>query len=89
MTVEAFKEMMLCNEPMFEYNGEEYSICWPGKKYYVTASDSPDDLNLEFKKHEKNIILNIYDDDTIEDSIIYDGNEELNVKFNKKIKLFI
>ena len=49
MTVEAFKEMMLCNEPMFEYNGEEYSICWPGKKYYVTASDSPDDLNLDFK----------------------------------------
>lgn len=49
MTVEVFKEMMLCNEPSFEYNGEEYSICWPNEKYYVTASDSPDDLNLEFK----------------------------------------
>ncbi len=47
-----------------------------------------EDVNLEFKKHDKNIVLNIYDDDTIEDSIIYDGNEELNVKFNKKIKLF-
>ena len=47
-----------------------------------------EDVSLEFKKHDKNIVLTIYDDDTIEDSIIYDGNEELNVKFNKKIKLF-
>lgn len=47
-----------------------------------------EDLSLEFKKHDKNIVLTIYDDDTIEDSIIYDGNEELNVKFNKKMKLF-
>lgn len=47
-----------------------------------------EDVNLEFKKHDKNIVLTIYDDETIEDSIIYDGNEELNVKFNKKIKLF-
>ncbi len=47
-----------------------------------------EDVNLEFKKHEKNIVVTIYDDDTIEDSIIYDGNEELNVKFNKKMKLF-
>lgn len=49
MTVEAFKKMMLCNEPTFEYKGEEYSICWPDEKYYVTASDSPGDVNLEFK----------------------------------------
>lgn len=47
-----------------------------------------EDVSLEFKKHDKNIVLTIYDDETIEDSIIYDGNEELNVKFNKKIKLF-
>ena len=47
-----------------------------------------EDVSLEFKKHDKNIVLTIYDDDTIEDSIIYDGNEELNVKFNKKMKLF-
>ena len=47
-----------------------------------------EDVSLEFKKHDKNIILTIYDDGTIEDSIIYDGNEELNVKFNKKMKLF-
>ena len=47
-----------------------------------------EDVNLEFKKHDKNIILTIYDDETIEDTIIYDMNKELNVKFNKKIKLF-
>ncbi len=71
-------------------------LCQDIEKNYELASKilsyniiDLEDLNLEFKKHEKNIILNIYDDDTIEDSIIYDGNEELNVKFNKKIKLFI
>ncbi len=47
-----------------------------------------EDVSLEFKKHDKNIVLSIYDDNIIEDSIIYDGNEELNVKFNKKMKLF-
>ena len=46
-----------------------------------------EDVSLEFKKHEKNIVLTIYDDDTLEDSITYKGNEELNVKFNKRIKL--
>lgn len=48
MTVDAFKEMMMCNEPDFRYNGQEYSICWPGGRYYVTASDSPNDVDLEF-----------------------------------------
>ena len=48
MTVEEFKTMMACNEPDFAYNGEAYSICWPNGKYYVTASDSPDDADLEF-----------------------------------------
>ena len=47
-----------------------------------------EDVNLEIKKHDKNIILTIYDDETIEDTIIYDANQELNVKFNKKIRLF-
>ena len=49
MTVEKFKELMVCNEPDFEYNGQEYSICWPDGKYYVTASDSPTDVGLEFE----------------------------------------
>ena len=47
-----------------------------------------EDVNLEVKKHDKNITITIYDDETIEDTIICDENIELNVKFNKKIKLF-
>ena len=48
MTVEQFKKIMSCNEPDFGYRGQEYSICSPNGKYYVTASDSPGDLALEF-----------------------------------------
>ena len=48
MTVDEFREMMLCNEPDFSYNGQAYSICCPDGKYYVTASDSPGDIDLEF-----------------------------------------
>lgn len=48
MTVDAFKEIMLCNEPSFSYNGQEYSICSPNGKYYVLASDSVGDAELEF-----------------------------------------
>ena len=48
MTVEGFKELMTCNEPDFSYNGQEYSICWPDGRYYVTASDSPSDIDLAF-----------------------------------------
>ena len=47
-----------------------------------------EDVNLEFKKQNKNIILTIYDDETIEDTIICDENQDLSVKFNKKVKLF-
>ncbi len=49
MTIDEFKEMMCCNEPDFAYNGERYSICWPGGRYYVTASDRPGDTELEFE----------------------------------------
>lgn len=48
MTVEQFAEMMMCNEPEFSYNGQDYSICRPDGRYYVTASDSPSDIELEF-----------------------------------------
>ena len=48
MTVEDFKDMMMYNEPDFSYNGQEYSICSPNGKYYVLASDSPHDVDLEF-----------------------------------------
>ena len=48
MTVSRFKEIMMCNEPGFTYNGQNYSICSPNGKYCVSASDSPSDLDLEF-----------------------------------------
>ena len=48
MTVEEFMEMMMCNEPDFSYNGQEYSICSPNGKYYVLTSDSSHDADLEF-----------------------------------------
>lgn len=48
MTIAQFKDMMVCNEPSFGYRGQEYSICWPDGKYYVYASDSPADIDLEF-----------------------------------------
>lgn len=48
MTVDQFKEMMMFNEPDFQYHGQDYSVCSPNGKYYVTASDSPADINLEF-----------------------------------------
>lgn len=48
MTVDNFVDVLTCNEPDFEYNGQSYSICWPDGKYYVTATDSPDDIDLVF-----------------------------------------
>lgn len=48
MKVDDFKDIMMCNEPDFGYNGQKYSICSPNGKYYVTASDSPGDVDLEF-----------------------------------------
>lgn len=48
MTVDAFKELMVCNEPDFTYKGEAYSISWPDGRYYVSASDSPADTDLVF-----------------------------------------
>ena len=47
-----------------------------------------EDVKLEFKKLDKHIVVTIYDDETVVDSIIYDGNEELNVKYNRRMKLF-
>ena len=47
-----------------------------------------EDIYLEFRKQENKIILNIYDDNIIDNTIEYDSKADLNVKFNKKIKLF-
>lgn len=48
MTLEQFVQMLSCNEPDFQYMGGEYSICSPNGKYYVTSSDNPSDIDLEF-----------------------------------------
>jgi len=48
-----------------------------------------EDIILEFKKKNEKIILNIYEDENLNKCIEYDKFEDLNVKYNKKIKLFI
>lgn len=48
MTISEIEEFILFNEPSFNYGGEEYSICCPDGRYYVTASDSPADTDLAF-----------------------------------------
>ena len=48
-----------------------------------------DELNIEFKKKDGKIVLNIYDDNMIDKSIEYDETEDINVKLGKKVKLFI
>lgn len=47
-----------------------------------------DTVSLEFKKENNSIVLIIYDDNVVEDTVIYGEDEEINVKFNKKIRLF-
>ena len=48
-----------------------------------------DELNIEFKKKDGKIALNIYDDNMIDKSIEYEETEDINVKLGKKVKLFI
>ena len=47
-----------------------------------------DTVSLEFKKENNSIVLIVYDDSVVEDTVIYGEDEEINVKFNKKIRLF-
>jgi hypothetical protein len=49
LDINRFKQILAYNEPSFGYNGKEYSICSPDGKYYVTAEDSPGDIDLVFK----------------------------------------
>lgn len=46
-------------------------------------------ITIELKKKNDKIQLNIYDDNTLENKLEYDKIQDLNVKFNKKIKIFI
>lgn len=47
------------------------------------------EMNIEFKKKDGKILLNIFDDNMIDKTIEYNENEDINVKLGKKIKLFI
>ena len=47
-----------------------------------------EDIYLEFKKQGNKVLLSIYDDNIIDNIIEYETKSELNIKFNKKIKLF-
>lgn len=46
-------------------------------------------LYFKFIQSESKILLEIYDEENLYKSVEYDNIEELNVKFNKKIKVFI
>ncbi|MDO5556410.1 MAG: hypothetical protein Q4G09_07445 [Clostridia bacterium] len=47
-----------------------------------------EEMHIELKKQEDKILINIYDDNIINNSIEYEDKEKLNIKLNKKIKLF-
>lgn len=53
MTVKEFKEIMVCNEPVFEYNGKIYSICSPDGRYYARVEDEPADVDHAFDSVEE------------------------------------
>ena len=46
-------------------------------------------LYFKFIQNENKILLEIYDEENLYKSVEYDNIEELNVKLNKKIKVFI
>ncbi len=41
------------------------------------------------KKNNDKFVLKVYDDNAIAGILQYENNEEINIKLNKKIKLFI
>ena len=48
-----------------------------------------DEVYLEFKKNDEKIELTIYDDNMIDKTIEYNERIDLNIKLNKKTRLFI
>ncbi len=72
---------------IFSHNIEKnYEII---SKILETSIIDLDELNIEFKKKDGKIVLNIFDDNMIDKSIEYSETEDINVKLGKKIKLFI
>ena len=48
-----------------------------------------EEILLEMKKSNDKFVLKVYDDNAIAGTLQYESNEEINIKLNKKIKLFI
>ena len=48
-----------------------------------------EEILLEMKKNNDKFVLKVYDDNAIAGILQYENNEEINIKLNKKIKLFI
>lgn len=47
-----------------------------------------EDSYIEFEKNEENIIINLYDGDTFEQTLKIPRQEKIQLKYNKKIKIF-
>ena len=47
-----------------------------------------EDAYVEFEKGEENILINIYDGDTFEKNFKIEKQEKIQIKYNKKIKIF-
>ena len=53
-----------------------------------TRSMKFEDAYVEFEKGEENILINIYDGDTFEKNFKIEKQEKIQIKYNKKIKIF-
>ncbi len=47
-----------------------------------------DELNVQFKKKDEDLLLNIYDDNMIDQTIKYSIKDDIKVRKNRRIKLF-
>lgn len=46
MKIVDFVDVLMCNEPTFDYNGTEYSICFVKNRFYIGISgdESTDEI---------------------------------------------
>ena len=58
------------------------------KEVFNTKIIDLEKVYIELRKQEDNVLIKIYDENNIEKTIKYNLLKEINVKYNKKIKLF-